>query len=78
MKLSISFGALADPVKLQVEAAGLTLSDADADRFQRDADAVTHCYIRGLIGESATEKARQRIMKMLASAVSEPTPETAQ
>lgn len=72
MKLSISFGALADPIKKQIEAAGLSISKREADLLQRDAEAITRCYIRGLIPDSVAERARMRLLKNIGNSLIAP------
>lgn len=62
-RVSVELGALSPPLKDQVP--GLK----DADILQADADAISRCYIRGLISESTATIARKRLMRDIAKAL---------
>ena len=64
--MEIELGALARPISEQIKNAGFELSGADA--FDRDADAITRLYIRGVLTEGEAHKARTRLMKELGKA----------
>ena len=61
-KVSVEFGALSPPLAEQIP--GLH----NADLLQRDADAITRCFIRGYIAESVAHTARKRLMREIAKA----------
>lgn len=64
MKIECYFGALAAPIKDQIP----QLSDDDAGRFQKHADAIVRLSLHGIIIDSETHKARGRLIKKIAAA----------
>lgn len=69
-RLQIAMGAMSPPLKEQIKKQGGVIDEKDAERFQRHCDAVTGLYISSYIPASVAEKARQKIMKDIAKAVS--------
>lgn len=61
-RLSLSFGALSDPIKAQLAEHGISARPADAKRWQAVADAITMCFLHGVHTESATHSARQKLI----------------
>ncbi len=61
MKITITFGAMAEPIDAQVP----ELSRENADRLQRDAEAITRLHVRGLLTDTETRNSRRRFMKEL-------------
>ena len=64
--LKLDLGALADPLDEQLERQGLVM---DCTVLQRDADAVARLYVRGLLTDGETVKARARLFKSIQQAV---------
>lgn len=69
-QLQIAMGAMSPPLKDQIEQQGGAIEEKDSERLQRHCDAVTGLYIASYIPASVAEKARQKIMKDIAKAVS--------
>ena len=63
--VQIAFGALADPIRRQLRAQGITVTAAKAAGIQADANAITRLSIRGLLADAEKQRARQRLMKAL-------------
>lgn len=61
---SLSMGALADDIEVQLRQQGLTLgSRSDADRIQRWANEISSLGIHGLLTEAERDRARKRLLK---------------
>ncbi|SNY95533.1 hypothetical protein [Halomonas sp. hl-4] len=69
-QLQIAMGALSPPLKEQIEQQGGVINEKELERLQRHCDAVTGLYIASYIPAGVAEKARQKIMKDIAKAVS--------
>jgi hypothetical protein len=69
-QLQIAMGAMAPPLKDQIERQGGHIGEKDAERFQRRCDEVCGLVISGYIPRSVADKARQKIMKDIAKVVS--------
>jgi len=69
MKLAINFGALPPPIKEQLRQQGLKAKAKDIWHWQRDADAITRCVIRGLISDSTAHAARRRVIRKIVAGV---------
>lgn len=69
-QLQIAMGAMSRPLKEQIEQQGGVIDEKDVERLQRHCDAVTGLYIASYIPASVAEKARQKIIKDIAKAVS--------
>ena len=71
--VSIEFGAMADPLMKQFEAQGVTTLTAenkkDIRHFQKDADAITRCSVRGLISSGQASRSRQRLAQRMMKAI---------
>jgi len=63
---TLELGALCDPVSKQL--AGL-LPDEDLRRFDKMANAITECYVQGLILDRESDFARRRLLKKIQQAV---------
>jgi hypothetical protein len=62
--VELNMGALAEPISSQLAAQGLRLkAGQDIALFQKDADAITRCLIRGFIADAAALAARKRLLK---------------
>jgi len=59
--LDLYFGALCEPLSVQLERQGLTADAKDIKHWQIDADALSRLYIRGLVRSSD----RSRIQRAL-------------
>lgn len=69
-QISIALGALSRPLAEQLSAQGMEMTPGnDVTVFQRDADAITRCSVRGFASEAQTMTARRRLMRNIASAV---------
>lgn len=69
-RIQIAMGAISPPLKEQIEKQGGVIDSKEAERLQRHCDAVTGLYIASYIPASVAEKARQKIMRDIAKAVS--------
>ena len=65
--IKISFGALSPPIGEQLRDQGfkLDLTPLSRELLQQDNDQVTRLFIRGILTESETSKARKRIFKII-------------
>jgi hypothetical protein len=62
--VSIFFGALCDPIAVQLERQHVAVADKKRlAQLQRDADAVTRLVVNGIIPEMTARRARQKIFK---------------
>jgi hypothetical protein len=68
--LSLDFGALADPIQKQLNSQGFALSEKDAQRYQKIADAITLLFIQGIIPEGTTHKLEHKLIRNIADAES--------
>lgn len=66
MKLSLVFGALAESVSKQIQEQ-FNDPTIELPHFDKDAEALTRGYVRGLISDSEIHKARKRLMKKITS-----------
>ena len=64
-ELRIAFGALSKPICEQVG-----IKNADIDRLQILADAITRLKIHGILSESQCDSARRKLVKLIGKAVS--------
>ena len=66
-QFTLSMGALSTPVLEQLKAQGLrlTLDPRATDLLLADIHNVARLYVRGVLTESETQKARKRIMKTI-------------
>jgi hypothetical protein len=64
-RLGITFGAMADPLRKQLEMTGIDAGTIN--HFQRDADAIVRLNVRSLLTDSETRKARLRVVKKFAA-----------
>jgi hypothetical protein len=67
MELQIAFGAMVDPLSIQL--AGLGLPAKRITKWQREADAITQLSISGLLRDPEKTRARQRLMRTILSAI---------
>lgn len=66
----LTFGALADPIEVQLRRQGHTLGSKDAThRIQRWADEITSLGIHQLFTGAERDRARKRLMKEIKSLV---------
>lgn len=68
-KFEIQFGALCPPLSQQIVAAGSKVP-SDVDLLQQDADEISRLYIRGLLSDSESTRARKRLMARIVRNVS--------
>jgi hypothetical protein len=61
------FGAMADPLRKQLEMTGIDAGTIN--HLQRDVDAVVRLHVRGLLTDSEANKARQRVAKKIFIAI---------
>lgn len=67
MKVSVTFGGLADPINVQLAAQSLRISDQEAEiRAQRFADSILFLSIQGVLSDSEKARARKRVIKYIA------------
>lgn len=67
--LEIHFGALVPSIAEQLAKAKLDAPPKDVLQWQKDADAIVRLNVRGLLTDSATRAARQKLVKKMAEAV---------
>lgn len=64
--LELCFGALAEPLKLQFEQAGISIvPDDECVRWQTYGDAIVRLYVAGLLAPGEMIRARERLMKKI-------------
>lgn len=73
MSVELTFGALADPIGYQLERQGLALPDAERDRLQPLADAITRLSLHAILTDAEMARARRRLAKRVLSVVERPT-----
>lgn len=61
--LNIVFGATAPNLREQMDAQSYRYDPETAERWQKEADALTMLFIRGILTETETHRARTRLMK---------------
>jgi len=65
--LQITLGLTADSLKEQLGEIDTTPEqDAEIERLDMDADAISRLCVRGMIPESHAEKARQKLIRKIA------------
>jgi hypothetical protein len=62
--LGIHFGALCPPIAEQAKESGVSL--AEPERLQGYADSITNLYFADILSQSEVDKARKRLMKLIA------------
>jgi hypothetical protein len=68
--LGLQLGALAPPLAEQLAERISTPEQREAiEHLQRDTDAISRLYVRGLISESVAIQARNRIVRAVAKAL---------
>ncbi|MCK5446367.1 MAG: hypothetical protein KAI73_12140 [Rhodospirillaceae bacterium] len=65
MQIECRFGALCKPIKEQIP----QLNDNDAENFQTHADAIVRLNLHGIMTDTETHKARERLIKLIAEMV---------
>lgn len=60
-RISITVGALADPLAEQLD--GLGIDPGKLDHIQRDHDAIVRLKVRGLLNQRAAEQATKHLLK---------------
>ena len=63
MRVEITFGALAKPLREQLALQCLSPNNGVVRHWQRDADAISRLSVRGLLTEAGTSQARRRLLK---------------
>lgn len=58
------FGALAEPLAEQLRRQGVSSTVVDT-ALQSDVDAITRLNVRGILSDTAADKARQKIVTMI-------------
>lgn len=74
--LRISFGALSEPIRIQVKQCGLWIDPGSIDVLQACADSITRLRIHGVITDGESHKACQRLMKSIVRNVRDRAPPT--
>lgn len=67
MNRTLQIGVMCAPISKQL--CGL-ISTYSAEMLDRDHEAINRCYIMGYLTDSATERARKRLIKKCQEAVS--------
>ena len=65
--VDIELGAIAKPLSEQIPEA--VMDRRDVAMFQKDSDAISRLYIRGLIPESQARSAKMKLMKKMQKAI---------
>lgn len=66
MSLTLQIGALCNPISEQLKG---IVSSTMAKSLDADNDAITHCHVMGYMSDSATEKARRKLVQRCQTAV---------
>jgi hypothetical protein len=66
-EVTIGFGGCVP--KLRDQEVGLLIPKNRIEGFEQDAEAITRLYIRGLLPEAQTEKARKRLIKAIIKSI---------
>jgi hypothetical protein len=66
--IGFRFGALSDPLKVQLDEQKAHVPPLDVLQFQQDANAITRLSLRGLITDGQTRAARQKLTNRIAKA----------
>lgn len=69
MTISIHFGALCDPIKIQLKEQGCEISLNDSKRLQGIADAIVMLKLHGIIPDSVVDNARKKLMKQISDII---------
>lgn len=75
-RIALHFGALCHPIAKQLKDAKVRFSKADAEVWQKNADAITMLRIHGLLPDSASRAAHKRLMKKIVSQIEAFAPRT--
>jgi hypothetical protein len=68
MTVNLELGALSSSLDEQLSSQGIALRKGqDIKLFQKDADAITRCLIRGFMPESTAQRARKQLTKHIAA-----------
>lgn len=69
MKIGLHYGALAPPLKKQLEEQGFVASPKDLARWQANADSINRLYLHSLLTDAEKAKALVRLQKHIAAGV---------
>ena len=67
--ITIEFGALARPIKSQLESQGVTLPEDDVKRFEEIAYSIVFLHLQDIIPDSVRDNARKKLMKKISVAI---------
>jgi len=67
MTTGITFGAMVDPLRKQLEMTGI--DSGTINHLQRDVDAIVRLNVRDLLTDKETRSARMRVMKKINAAL---------
>ena len=71
--ISVHFGALCPSIAEQLIEQGVVTIPDEINHFQKDADATTRLLIRGLLTDSQTRSARQKLINKIVRDVEKAT-----
>ncbi len=68
MKVNVSLGSLCPPISKQLEI-GCRIGETQLSVLDQHADAVTWCYLHGLLTDAECERARRRLIRKIQRAL---------
>jgi hypothetical protein len=69
MPVIIEFGALVEPIAEQLKKQGITIPEADSERFQKIAWSIILLHLHGIIPDSVRSSAQKKLMKQIVAAI---------
>lgn len=64
-KVTLGFGAVCDPISVQLEQQGIEIDEHAAARFQKMSDAINMVCLHRLVPESKCNEARKKLMNKI-------------
>ena len=65
----IEFGAMARPIKSQLESQCIILPEKDTERFEEIAYSIVFLHLQDIIPDSVRDNARKKLMKKISNAI---------
>lgn len=67
--ISIEFGALVRPIKVQLKDQGVDLPEKDVERFEEIAYSIIFLHLQDIIPDSVRDNARKKLMGKISAAI---------
>ena len=64
-RFGLNFGVFSQPIRAQLRAQNLDITDRDARYFQREAAAINLLRIHSILSDSEAHRANQRLIKQI-------------